>query len=220
MAAKSEPAVVKPVKLKDRKLKQSRYPALPSLSARICFFGRSGSGKSQAMASAIMDWYKGCFSRIYLFGKSAKRDPLYVALADFIRDHCEFDDDEEFVFTELNYEVLERLMTECEERMHQERRAKKPETQTLFVFDDMTGDAGLKQRHSNPVDKLFFQGRHINASVFLSLHSILAASTMQRKNATCMCCFRATAGTELAALEDSFAGRRAYSFSGKSTTSQ
>ena len=97
--------------------------------------------------------------------------------------------------------------------MQQERRAKKPETQTLFVFDDMTGDAGLKSRQSssgqgaaNPIDKLFFMGRHIGASVFLSLHSILAASTMQRKNATCMCCFRATAGTELQALEDSFAG--------------
>ena len=51
-STKSEAAVVKPVKLKDPKLKQSKYPSLPRLSARICFFGRSGSGKSQAMASA------------------------------------------------------------------------------------------------------------------------------------------------------------------------
>ena len=206
-ATKSEAAIVRPIKVKENKFKQSKYPALVSTPCRMCYFGRSGSGKSLAMCSAMQDWYKGVFSRIYLFAKTAKQDPVWKAQTEWIRDHCEFEPDEEFVFTTLDHEVIERLMDECAERMNQERRAKKPVlSQTLFVFDDMTGDAGLKQRNDNPIDKLFFMGRHIGASVFLSLHSILAASTMQRKNATCMCCFRATAGTELTALEDSFAG--------------
>ena len=47
------------------------------------------------MVSAMQDWYKGVYQRIYLFAKTARQDPVWKAQTEWIRDHCEFDDGEE-----------------------------------------------------------------------------------------------------------------------------
>ena len=187
MASDARVPKVVPMKVPENKLKQSRFEVMPQLSARYIITGRSGSGKTQLIASCLQNFYRGCFKKAYLFVRTGTIDNTWIALTDWCRENMDYEENEQFMFTEIDPANLERLMDECADRLKAERRAKKKIlSQTAFIFDDLTDDPLLKRRNLNPIDALFFRGRHINASVFMSIHSIIAASTIQRKNCSVM----------------------------------
>ena len=57
---------IKPIKVKEFEVKQSRYPHCGKLPIRSVVLGPSGSGKTVLLANLILDVYKGCFARIYI----------------------------------------------------------------------------------------------------------------------------------------------------------
>jgi DNA replication protein DnaC len=58
---------IAPIKLTEYELKQSKYSMVPKLPCRSILVGPSGSGKSVLLTNLILDIYRGCFSRIYIF---------------------------------------------------------------------------------------------------------------------------------------------------------
>jgi len=58
---------VRPHKVPEFKVKQSKYPHVPVLPMRALIYGPSGSGKTVLLQNLILDIYKGCFARWYIF---------------------------------------------------------------------------------------------------------------------------------------------------------
>ena len=58
---------IKPIKLKEYEVKQSKYDVVSKLPLRAIILGPSGSGKSILLQNMILDLYNNCFSRIYIF---------------------------------------------------------------------------------------------------------------------------------------------------------
>ena len=58
---------IEPIKLKEFDTKQSKYPMVPLIPFRSVILGPSGSGKTILLQNMILDIYKDCFSRIYIF---------------------------------------------------------------------------------------------------------------------------------------------------------
>ena len=56
--------------------------------------GPSGSGKTVLLTTMILDIYKGCFSRIYVWSPSIEVDNTWKPLKDYIRDHIKPNDRE------------------------------------------------------------------------------------------------------------------------------
>ena len=65
---------IKPIKLKEYEVKQSKYNVVSKLPMRAVILGPSGSGKSILLQNFILDIYKDCFSRIYIFSPSINVD--------------------------------------------------------------------------------------------------------------------------------------------------
>ena len=65
--------IIKPIKTKEFKSKQSQYEHCAKLPMRALVLGPSGSGKTVLLQNMILDIYRDCFCRIYiyitLFGK-------------------------------------------------------------------------------------------------------------------------------------------------------
>ena len=59
--------IIKPIKLKQYECKQSNYEIAPELPMRSLILSPSGGGKTVMLVNMIMDIYKGCFNRIYIF---------------------------------------------------------------------------------------------------------------------------------------------------------
>ena len=65
---------IKPIKVKEFETKQSKYQHWGKLPIRSVILGPSGSGKTVPLQSMILNIYRECFSRIYIFSPSIDVD--------------------------------------------------------------------------------------------------------------------------------------------------
>ena len=65
---------IKPIKLKEYNVKQSKYNMVGRIPIRQIVLGPSGCGKGIYIQNEILDIYKNMFSRIYIFSPSIEVD--------------------------------------------------------------------------------------------------------------------------------------------------
>ena len=70
--------VIKPIKVKEFEFKQSKYKQCGSLPVRSILLGPSGSGKGVLLQNMILDIYKKCVERIYIFPPSINVDHTWL----------------------------------------------------------------------------------------------------------------------------------------------
>ena len=75
---------IQPIKLKEFEVKQSKYEMVPKLPMRSVILGPSGSGKTILLQNMILDIYKNCFSRIYIFSPSIDVDSTWLPVKKYI----------------------------------------------------------------------------------------------------------------------------------------
>ena len=103
-------AIVVPPKGGRMIYKQSRFEHLAPTPFRVIAAGRSGSGKTSALYSAVTDFYKGCFKRLVIIARTAKLDHSYIQLREWAEKHLKQDNRERpFVFTWMDLPYLRRM---------------------------------------------------------------------------------------------------------------
>ena len=75
---------IKPLKIKEYTSKQSKYEIAPRVPFRSCIDGPSGSGKTVLLVSMILDIYRDCFARIYIFSPSINVDHSWEPVKNYI----------------------------------------------------------------------------------------------------------------------------------------
>ena len=75
---------IKPIKLKEYDTKQSKYSMVPQVPFRSIVLGPSGSGKTILLQNMILDIYRDCFSRIYIFSPSIEVDSTWLPVKQYI----------------------------------------------------------------------------------------------------------------------------------------
>ena len=58
---------IEPIKIKEYTVKQSKYQVVGQLPIRSIILGPSGSGKTVLLQNMILNIYRDCFNRIYVF---------------------------------------------------------------------------------------------------------------------------------------------------------
>ena len=126
MKNKREKALVHPVKSARMTYKQPRFPHLAPVVFRVLAAGRTGSGKTSALYSAVTDHYRGCFSKIRIIARTAHLDHSYVQLREWAEKHLKQDQKEkQFVFTALDEDTLMPLFNEWAARVAKEKIQRK-----------------------------------------------------------------------------------------------
>ena len=106
-------AVVKPPKGGKMIYKQSRFGHLAPTPFRVIAAGRSGSGKTSALFSAVTDHYRGCFKSIVIVARTARLDHSYIQLRGWAEHHLRQNDKEQkFVFTNIDEGALMQIFNE------------------------------------------------------------------------------------------------------------
>ena len=75
---------IKPIEVKEFTSKQSKYEVVGKLPLRDIILGPSGAGKGILIANMILDIYKGCFDRVYIFSPSINVDKTWVPVKEYI----------------------------------------------------------------------------------------------------------------------------------------
>ena len=113
---------LKPIELKEHTCKQGHYgDIVPKLPMRSMLVGPSGSGKTVLLTNMILDIYKGCFSRIYIWSPSIQVDSTWKPVKDYIRDHIKPSDREKCYFDSYDPAELEQVINTQESYRLSER---------------------------------------------------------------------------------------------------
>ena len=92
---------IKPIELKGLTCKQGHYgDIVPKLPMRSMLVAPSGAGKTVLLTNMILDIYKGCFSKIYIWSPSIYVDSKWKPVKYYIRDHIKPNDREKCYFDE------------------------------------------------------------------------------------------------------------------------
>ena len=213
MAPKAaDKAIVVPPKGGQWNFKQSRFEHLAPTPFRCVASGRSGSGKTSALHSAVTNFYRGCFDSICIVARTAKLDHSFIELKDYAERHMKQDDKEEqFVFQDFGDEAdLMKIFNDhalkvAKQKLERKQdHSKAPLSQKLWIFDDVSDSQNLRTRSESVLNKLFTQGRHSGQSVWLNVHALSALGTLLRKNASQLVIFKISNAKEYDFLREEY----------------
>ena len=201
----NEIPIVRPVKLKQYEVKQSKYNVVSQLPIRAIVLGPSGSGKSILIQNMILDIYKDCFSRIYIFSPSIDVDfQTWQPVKDWINKNISNNDEEQFYFNNFDEEALSNIISTQKKIIeYQKKHEHKKLFSILIVIDDYADN--FKVSHHPSIKGLFTKSRHSQISVIVGSQKFRALSNIIRVNASDLYVFKLRNYSDLQAFLDEVA---------------
>ncbi len=77
---------IKPIKPKEYDIPTSKYPQCGKLPLRMIISAPSGSGKGILLQNMILDIYKGCFERVFIWSPSINLDDNWKPVKEYLND--------------------------------------------------------------------------------------------------------------------------------------
>ena len=183
---------IQPIKLTEFETKQSKYKMIGKLPTRALLCGPSGSGKGVLLSNMILDIYRGCFSRIYLFSPSIHVDYTWHPVKDYIEKEMKVQHTEEepIYFGDYDPDALENIInTQHKIITYMKKEGRKKLYQILIVIDDFADDESFSKR-SKLLNQLYIRGRHNMISTITSTQKFRAIGNIIRINITELYVFR------------------------------
>ena len=198
----TEIPIIKPVKLKEYNVKQSKYSMVGKLPTRALLVGPSGSGKGILLSNMILDIYRDCFSRIYIFSPSINVDMTWEPVKDYINKQMKVKhtDEEPIYFSEYDPDALENIInTQHKIITYMKKQDHHKLYQILIIIDDFA-DHEQFSRRSKLLNQLYIRGRHNMISTITSTQKFRAIGNIIRINITELYVFRLRNSQDLEAF--------------------
>jgi len=193
---------VKPIQTKEYETKQSRYDVVSKLPLRSIVLGPSGSGKSILLQNMILDIYRDCFSRIYVFSPSIFVDyQTWAPVRKYVETLIKNTHDETFFFDNFDENALSDILnTQRKIVEYQKKHGHKKMFSILVIIDDFADN--YKVSHHPLINALFTRGRHSYCSTIVATQKFHALSNIIRINALDLYVFRLRNYSDLQAFLD------------------
>ena len=182
---------IKPISIKQFETKQSKYDQVQKLPVRAILVGPSGAGKGVLLQNMILDIYRDCFERVYVFSPSIFVDHTNKAITDYLDSKIQLSEDEPpLYYDHYDSESLENIInTQKKIITHQKSKNVKKLFSIAIVVDDFADDVSFS-RSSKLLHSLFTRGRHSQISTFVATQKFNALATILRVNADTLYVFR------------------------------
>ena len=177
---------VEPINVKEFTVKQSKYEVCGKLPIRSVILGPSGSGKTVLLQNMILDIYRDCFSRIFIFSPSIDVDMTWKPVKDYIEKHMKVQHTEEepIYFDHYDPEALATILeTQHKITTFLKQRGDTRLFQILIIVDDFADDPSFT-RHSKLLHALYTRGRHNMISSITATQKFNSIHPIIRVNAT------------------------------------
>ena len=147
--------------------------------------GPSSSGKAVLLSSMILDIYRNCFSRIYIWSPSINVDSTWEPVKDYIRDHTKPSDEEHCYFDNYEPNELEQVIKPQEKVLGYQKQQKHKDLYQILILadgfvDGFVGDPSFT-RKSQLLHQLYIGGRHYMISTITATQVYKAVSPVIRK---------------------------------------
>ena len=175
--------IIKPHKSAEYEFKQSKYDVAPRIPFSQIVVGPSGSGKSILLQNMILDIYRGCFERVFIFSASIHVDSVWHPVKEYIERTLKVNPKKEKIyFDEFHKEDLEEILEQQYKISEYQKKHKfKKLFATLIVVDDFCDDVRFS-KHNSMLNALYIRGRHFGVNVVSSTQKFNGLSTIIRVN--------------------------------------
>ena len=134
---------IAPIKVKEYEVKQSKYNQVARLPTSKILLGPSHSGKGVLIANMILDIYKGCFERVYIFSPSINVDHTWIPVKEYLDKTIKLKDDEPpLYYDHYDPESLEKVI-DTQKKVTEFLKSKKDQKKLysiLIIVDDFADD--------------------------------------------------------------------------------
>jgi hypothetical protein len=177
---------------------QSRHKNVPELPLRAICVAPSGGGKTTLLVSLILDIYRLCWHRIFVFSPTALLDDHWKAVDKYAKEVL--GQEEPCLYDEFDDQVIHAIIRRHHRitQMCKEQGLKKLYG-ALIIVDDFADNARV-MRSSTSLAELFVRGRHAQLSCIASVQKYRVLNPILRVNATSLFVFRLRSKAELDAL--------------------
>ena len=167
---------IEPIKVKEYEVKQSKYHQCGKLPIRSILLGPSGAGKGILLQNMILDIYRGCFERVYVFSPSINVDMTWIPVKEYLNKTINLSENEPPLFYDTNdQENLEKII-DTQKKVTEHLKSKKDNKKLysiLIIIDDWA-DSPDFSRKSQLLHALFTRGRHSGISTIVSTQKFTA----------------------------------------------
>ena len=177
---------VEPIKIKEYTVKQSNYGIVGKLPIRDVILGPSGSSKTVLLQNMILEIYKNCFERIYIFSPSIDVDSSWLPVKKYIEKEMKVQntDEEPIYFDHYDPNALHEILdTQHKITQYMKNRGDNRLFQILIIIDDFP-DSPDFTRKSQMLHTLYIRGRHNYISTITATQKFNALHPIIRVNAT------------------------------------
>lgn len=195
---------IQPIKLKEFEVKQSKYKMIGSLPTRAVLCAPSGSGKTVLLTNLILDVYKNCFSRIYVFSPSVNVDYTWQPVKHYIEHDLKLKEtaDDKFYFDHYDEAGLENIiLTQHKIITYMKSKGHSKLYQILIIIDDFADEPAFT-RQSKLLHQLYIRGRHNMISTITSTQKFNALHPIIRCNMSELYIFRLRNNKDIEAFVD------------------
>ena len=192
---------MKPIKVEEFDVEQSKYSQVGSLPMRSLILAPSGGGKTILIQNMKLDIYRNCFSRVYIFSPSINVDATWVPVIDYLKKNLKQDSKKEpYLFDRYDEQALKKIIdTQHKLVSHMKANHMKKLFQILIVVDDFADDRSLV-RNSQLLHSFYIRGRRTAIGAITSTQVYNLISPIMRKNATNLYVFKLRNAKDLEAL--------------------
>ena len=183
---------IEPIKVQEFEVKQSKYDMVGKLPTRAIVCAPSGGGKTVLLSNLILDVYRNCFSRIYIFSPSIDIDYTWAPVKKYIEHDMKAveTEDDKFYYSEYDPVALDNIIeTQHKITNYMKKHKYKTLFQILIVIDDFADDPSFT-RQSKLLHQLYVRGRHNSISTITSTQKYNVIAPIVRINATQLYVFR------------------------------
>ena len=183
---------IKPYKTKEYKSKQSKYDHVGKLPARQLLLGPSGTGKTVVLTNLILDVYRGCFEKIFIWSPTIFLDDNWNAVKNYIEKEMkqEHSDKDPMYFDYYDPKDMDRVINTQEKVVQYMKKNKYDNMFHIALIVDDFSDTKEVARNSVHLMKLYCKGRHYYCSTFVGTQVWMSLSPVLRKNVTQLYVFR------------------------------
>ena len=182
---------IKPISIKQYEVKQSKYEQAQKLPVRGILLAPSGGGKGVLLQNMILDIYRDCFERVYLFSASINVDHTWLPVKTYLDNKISLSEDEPSLYYDTyDPESLQAIIdTQRKIVEHQKTKRSNKLFSILIIVDDFADDPSFS-RNSKLLHSLYVRGRHSQISTLVSTQKFAALSPLIRVNACSLYVFR------------------------------
>ena len=175
--------IIRPHKSAEYEFQQSKYDVAPRIPFSQIVVGPSGSGKSILLQNMILDVYRNCFQRVFIFSASIHVDSVWHPVKEYIEKTLKVNPKKEKVyFDEFHKEDLEEILEQQYKiSQYQKDHKFKKLFATLVVVDDFADQVSFS-KHNSMLNALYIRGRHFGVNIVSSTQKFNSLSTIIRVN--------------------------------------